>query len=147
MPAQSASGPPAFGSQEYYAAAILETLDRVRRLRDAGTRATLDAALSGAMRIGYLAAEWDAKGWPDLQLGRTNRRTLKLASEEAAKERQRVAAELNERPIKIAAAAYRAQHPYNRRTHSTRKLATSLARTLDVKVNIIRDRLQALKIS
>ena len=52
---------------------ILDTIAGVRRLRGLGSRAGIDAALTAAMRVGWLAAEMEAKGWPLVTLGRQAR--------------------------------------------------------------------------
>jgi hypothetical protein len=118
---------PKYGSRPYYARAMLDTIAVVRRLRGMGSRAATDAALSAAMRIGWLAAESTAKGWPVVREGvrapKQRRRASALGVQE---KRERRAADGEQRTFEAAVNQLFRQYP--RHTYRQAAHSPSLAR-------------------
>jgi hypothetical protein len=101
---------PRYGSRQWYAAAILETIRTVRQLRGLGSPASTDAAFAAAMRVGYLAAEWTAKGWPDLRLGLRTRAQQRQRSISGAATKRDIAVRARG-DVRHQVAALRLKHP------------------------------------
>jgi hypothetical protein len=104
------SDAPRYGSRAYYAREMLDTITRVRRLRNMYSPAGVDAALAAAMRVGWLAAEWTAKGWPDLQLGQAHRAHQKARARQGVRAKRENRAP-GDRTLLEAVRVYRAKHP------------------------------------
>jgi hypothetical protein len=129
---------PAYGSREWYAEEILSAIQVVR---DALARGESQLATSEAVIVGALAAEAEAKfRWGDLLLRRARITKNRELSQRSANMRRATTAD-RDTAIIAASRAYRKDHP----THSTRNMAMSIARGLDMKAGTVRDRLRKLR--
>jgi hypothetical protein len=118
-----------YGSRRYYADVMLETIAKVRELRDMGQT---DAALAMAMRLGYLGAECLAKEWPDLALGRAHHARQRDKARALNQAKRRGNADLL-----AAADAYRQTHP----TLSEHALAARIGPQFGLSIDACRMRL------
>jgi hypothetical protein len=130
---------PIYGSRAYYARAILDTIAAVRQLRDMGSPGGTDAALAAAMRVGWLAAEWEAKGWPDLQLGLAWRRQQRENAAKGAQAKRDTRAR-RDAPLRQTVTRYRHAHP----SMSARAIASALVGQYGSRYNTIPDRTKAI---
>ena len=131
---------PAYGSQAWYAEEILFAMQVVR---DALARGESQLAASEAVVVGAMAAAAEAKfRWGDLLLRHARRTKNRELSQRSANSRRAATAE-QDSEIMTKSREYRKRHP----EHSMRTMATSIARSLDMKTGTVRDRLRKLQIS
>ncbi|MGC4086222.1 MAG: hypothetical protein QM736_29885 [Vicinamibacterales bacterium] len=74
-----------FGSRAYYANEMLKAIGSIRELQNLGH---IDAALSMAMRLGWLACEAEAKRWPVVGLGVRTRNVQSERGKRSGEKRQ-----------------------------------------------------------
>jgi hypothetical protein len=131
---------PQIGSKAWYADAILRVIASVR---DALARGDVQLAVSEAVEVGVLISEAQAKfsNWPNLLLQDARTRKNRALSRRSAAARRADAMRRDDEDILPLADVYRAKHPEVTRDHSTRNMARTIARDLDMKEGTVRDRL------